>query len=77
MAPGAAGEAVVVFFQYDNATCEASVPGQVWRVVPPGGLENRQYVLDVTKTPWINWPDGPVADPTGGFGRQVPTWGEG
>lgn len=75
MAAGSAGEAVVVFFQKDNATCEASIPGCTWRVVPPGGLEQRQYVLDVTKTPWINW-EGNQADPTGAFGRQVPTWGE-
>jgi len=78
MAAGAAGESVVVFFQHDPgegmATCEATIPGQVWRIVPPGGLENRQYALDLTRTPWINWPDGPVADPVGAFGRQVPTW---
>lgn len=87
MAAGAGGEAVSVWFKITDSagnliTCEAFIPARSWARCPDdNSMSNRQWWMDVTKTPWV-WntdlapADGPY-DEAGAvvrFGNEVP-WG--
>lgn len=83
MAKGAGGEVVNVFFQLnDGTTCEAIIPARTWSRAPSAeAVSNRQWWLDVTKTPWVKntdvAPNDQPYDNAGAamrFGAEIP-WG--
>lgn len=83
MAKGAGGEVVLVHFQFtDGGWGEANILTRTWaRASSDAALSNRQWWLDVTKTPYVKYTDiapqdGPY-DLDGAvirFGQEVP-WG--
>ena len=75
MARGAGGEAVIGFAEMGGGIIEINFLNRTWSKVPNSpSLANRQYCLNVSKTPWMNWSEvdpNPVKETTG-FGSEIP-----